>query len=346
MTDTDVSFCLPVYNVKPYLEKCIASICDQGLERFEILCVDDCSTDGSLDELNRLAGLHPEVRVIRNEENRGVSAARNRGLDEARGRYVWFVDPDDLLVSGSGALYLKIADEHRAEAVLGRNFSFRDGSELQVPQTGDSISTADFRDPRRYYQFDNCGVRSHGVWLGIFSKAYLKEHGIRYREDLRFYEDLTYHIEVGFHSTNFISVDHFGYLYRIRGSSASRNKDGEHFKHCYESARRSLEIACEYRRKCEKPLEEALDAHVQFCKDAVCMHLVRVPDRGYVKRELRMLKKQGLYPYRTDWKLVFYEQPSRKTFIIHRLLPHRLGFYLIHAGFRWKARKQHGQEKC
>lgn len=92
-----VSIIIPVYNVEKYLPECLDSVLDQGWqlgEDYEVICVNDGSTDGSLAVLQRYED--KGIRVI-DKPNCGVSSARNRGLDEARGEYVWMVDSDDFI---------------------------------------------------------------------------------------------------------------------------------------------------------------------------------------------------------------------------------------------------------
>ena len=85
---------MPVYNTAPYLERCLDSLREQTLENIEFLLIDDGSTDGSGAVADRFAAADPRFRCI-HQENRGFAGARNRGLDEARGEFVGFVDSDD-----------------------------------------------------------------------------------------------------------------------------------------------------------------------------------------------------------------------------------------------------------
>lgn len=87
----DLSIIVPIYNVECYLEECLSSIINQVTRyRFEILCVDDGSPDNSIDILRKYEKNYSVVKVIR-QKNRGLSGARNRGLDEATGKYVMFI---------------------------------------------------------------------------------------------------------------------------------------------------------------------------------------------------------------------------------------------------------------
>lgn len=92
----DLSIIVPVYNVERYLENCIESIFDQDLDvaQFEVLLMNDGSTDSSYSICQRLAKKHPNIRLF-SHDNVGLSATRNRGIDQAQGKYIYFIDSDD-----------------------------------------------------------------------------------------------------------------------------------------------------------------------------------------------------------------------------------------------------------
>lgn len=89
-----VSVIVPIYNVEKYLRKCLDSLVNQTLKDIEIICINDGSTDDSLNVLQEYASEHLNVIVI-DQENQGVSIARNNGINKAQGDYIGFVDPDD-----------------------------------------------------------------------------------------------------------------------------------------------------------------------------------------------------------------------------------------------------------
>lgn len=86
-----------VYNTEYYLEECLDSLVNQTLDSMEIICVNDGSTDNSLNVLNRYAKKYDNIKVI-DQENAGGANAGNRGLKEAKGEYVTLVDSDDMVV--------------------------------------------------------------------------------------------------------------------------------------------------------------------------------------------------------------------------------------------------------
>ncbi len=111
-----VSIIVPVYQVKEYIGECVESLLAQTYTNLEILLVDDGSTDGSGELCDEYAAKDTRVRVIQ-QENRGLSAARNAGLDRATGEYVAFVDSDDVVLTNYiGTLY-DLADRYQADIV-------------------------------------------------------------------------------------------------------------------------------------------------------------------------------------------------------------------------------------
>ena len=100
MEHIGISVIVPIYNTKPYLKECVDSILKQEVEvPFEVLLVDDGATDGCAEMCDEFAAKDKRVRVF-HQENQGLSAARNTGIDAARGRYYAFVDSDDVVCPG------------------------------------------------------------------------------------------------------------------------------------------------------------------------------------------------------------------------------------------------------
>ena len=114
-----VSVILPVYNTKDYLVECLESIVNQTIKNIEIICVDDGSTDGSLEVLEEYAGQDSRIIVV-TQENKGGGAARNRGLEIARGEYLFFPDSDDYYKLSLLEEALACARKNSADIVIFR----------------------------------------------------------------------------------------------------------------------------------------------------------------------------------------------------------------------------------
>lgn len=93
-----VSLIVPIYNVELYIERCLLSALNQTYQNIEIILIDDCGQDNSMDVSRRIIETHPrgnKVSILQQKENRGPSAARNRGIKSAKGEYIYFLDSDD-----------------------------------------------------------------------------------------------------------------------------------------------------------------------------------------------------------------------------------------------------------
>lgn len=123
MDNQKLSIIVPVYNIAPYLDECLASLCGQTYENVEIICIDDGSSDGSLDCLRAWEAKDSRVVVV-SQPNSGVSRARNHGLDVATGDYVAFVDGDDYIDRDAVEKIMTAAVTHDADIVIfgGRAF--------------------------------------------------------------------------------------------------------------------------------------------------------------------------------------------------------------------------------
>lgn len=118
-----VSVIIPVYNAAQYLERCLDSVINQTLKDIEIICINDCSTDNSLEILEEYASKDNRIKIIDFKENKGVAAARNAGINEAQGEYIGFVDPDDYIDSDFYAQLYKKAYETKADIVKGNDIN-------------------------------------------------------------------------------------------------------------------------------------------------------------------------------------------------------------------------------
>jgi glycosyltransferase involved in cell wall biosynthesis len=124
-----LSILLPVYGVDAYLGDCARSLLGQIVDGVELVFVDDASPDGSGSQLAALQAERPDcVRVLTHASNQGISAARNTLLDAARGDYLWFVDPDDLVEPGALAALRAIVQQHSPDWVMCDFRAFDDAS--------------------------------------------------------------------------------------------------------------------------------------------------------------------------------------------------------------------------
>jgi len=171
-----ISVVIPVYNAESFISKCVGSVLEQTFSDLELICVDDCSKDGSSKLLDGFDD--PRVRVIRFAENRGVSAARNAGLEAAVGDYVYFLDSDDWLDPDYlEAMFLK-AQETGEDIIVNSNYI------EEFPNEGKRALSSRFgfvEDEPGYYPMNVIQNRFPPVvWARLFRRGFLLEKGVRF----------------------------------------------------------------------------------------------------------------------------------------------------------------------
>lgn len=135
MGEIKVSVIVPVYNVEKYLEECVESLIGQTLKEIEILLIDDGSTDSSGEICNRYANVYKNIRVI-HKSNGGLGAARNTGFSESKGKYVYFIDSDDLLGVDALQFLYEEAEKKQLEVILFSAECFSDEEDIIYDKDG------------------------------------------------------------------------------------------------------------------------------------------------------------------------------------------------------------------
>lgn len=170
---------VPVYNVAPYLPRCLESIAALTPAADEIIVVDDGSTDQCPEILAAFASRLPQMRVIR-QENGGLSAARNTGLDHARGKYLAFVDSDDFLATDAYADALLAMERDALDmALFNASYHFEGRQDdyaiyTDVPSSG-IISGREWLRQRLV-----AGRFLHMVWLHLYRREFIERHRFRF----------------------------------------------------------------------------------------------------------------------------------------------------------------------
>ena len=175
-----ISVVVPVYNPGSHIEACIESIVGQSLapDEFEAIFVDDGSTDASPVRLDRLAETNPNVRVIHQPNSGWPGKPRNVGIEAARGRYVYFVDHDDVLGREALQRLYEFAERNGSDIVIGKMAGHnRRAPRMLFTRTRDRVTLED------------SGIVSALSPHKLFRKAFLDAHGLRFPEGRRRLED-------------------------------------------------------------------------------------------------------------------------------------------------------------
>lgn len=197
-----VSVIIPVYNKDRYLKDCLDSICHQSLLDIEIICINDCSTDESLNILQDCAECDSRIKVINFEQNKGVSVARNAGIEQAEGEYISFVDADDYIsVDFLEGLY---RNSNNADIVRGTICEVQNGK-FSMP--GWQVSSVSF--------LENPANFIYGFTSAIYKKAFIKANRIVFPKNICCLEDPYFLIWAVAKCKTFTTYESAKYYYRI-----------------------------------------------------------------------------------------------------------------------------------
>lgn len=213
-----VSIIIPVYNVEMYLEKCINSVIRQSYNNIEIILVNDGSVDSSKEICEYYKNKDGRV-ILLNQENQGVSKARNNALTICSGEFITFVDADDYLEENAISNYLNVQSEYNADLVIG-NFNWM-SKEIKIKNEKDNIDfILNRKDALKMLFSDN--YFQGFVWNKLFKKQILRDYNIKFNEDISLGEDLLFVSNYIMHSETVIYNKEPIYNYFVNQQSALR----------------------------------------------------------------------------------------------------------------------------
>lgn len=186
-----LSIIVPIYNVEEYVERCIRSLEYQDISEssFEIICINDGSPDNSLEVVKRLCSEYKNIRLI-NQDNQGVSRARNNGIDRAEGRYLLFIDPDDYVEPDCLQRILKNAEQQNAQvSFLG--FTVLDNeSNRSEDILCNEYSSGAFTGIEAYFLSRGDGrTDPDRAWAVLFERNFINQYNLRFLPDVPYLED-------------------------------------------------------------------------------------------------------------------------------------------------------------
>ena len=187
-----LSIIIPVYNVEPYIRTCLESIFSQGLtdDTYEIIVVNDGTTDRSMEKISDLIHHHNNIITI-NQENQGLSVARNNGFLQATGEYILFLDSDDFLIDGALPLLLERTMSSKPDISVADFISLR---KIDVSTPSPKILEHDYvweekTGREMFLVFQNLFKAT--VWHGLYRREFLQNHHILFEPGI-YYEDVPF----------------------------------------------------------------------------------------------------------------------------------------------------------
>ncbi len=213
-----VSLILPVYNADKYLRDCIQSILEQTYPNFELIIVDDGSTDKTSEICKDFAERDPRIRYYR-QINRGVSSARNFALTKAYGEYVGFVDSDDIVDQDMYRELVRISDRYRTDITICRYKEFLETPDLAGRDRKKPIIEMFNAETAAYQMLTGDKFEGH-VWTKLIRRSVLS--GLEFNPDLVICEDEVFMLQVLKRSVQIAFIPGEYYYYRVHHGAATR----------------------------------------------------------------------------------------------------------------------------
>lgn len=303
-----VSVIVPVHGVEKYLEECITSIQRQTLREIEIIPVNDASPDGSQQIIDRLAADDPRIKPIILSENIGQGFARNRGLEAARGEYIWFLDADDVMPDSD---FLRLAadkaDSNRLDMVRGRKIIFSGESEFSSEKSAiDHLEKYFPKNITTAVLVENgTALFSWHFWLWLYRREYIEKLNLRF--DLTQMEERPFIVKALLGTKNIAALDNVAVAYRKRPASTMRRN-------------MSIRDVDNFLCNIELSIAEALKS------DSADQHCDR-------RRNIAIIATQSLHSFFFNWPYKTIKS-SNLSFSEKDLLMARLTRVFSEAGFR------------
>lgn len=220
-----LTFILPCYNVERYIADCLNSIYTQDLPEgeFEVICVNDCSTDGTRSLIAEFASRHPNLTLIDHSKNLTAGGARNTGINAAQGEYIWFVDPDDVIKPNCIERLYGIAKREELDVMF---FNFDDADErlliLREDRTYPESKVCSGQEFVLNYFNGNFSVFGI-VWRALFRTGFLKEKELQY-PIMRKAQDVVFLWKVMLCAKKVASLNEAFYIYRSNPYSVMKHQ--------------------------------------------------------------------------------------------------------------------------
>lgn len=309
-----ISVIIPCYNVGQYVEETLKSVLNQSFKNYEIICLNDGSTDGTLEILNKYQSLYPYIQVFTGE-NHGVAYQRNKGVQRARGKYIYYLDGDDLIKENCLETLYQYAEADSLDILYFEAESFYESKEIEeaFPQfltlyhrhkEYDGI----YDGRNLYIQMENAGDIKMSVGLQFTRRQFLQDNNIKFGTE-RYFEDNLYTVKVTLKAGKARCVRDNLYLRRVRANSIMTTSENKtRFESYLEVVRGLMQILEE--EKQDFVLQEAIYKRIRGTFINVYKDYLKVPEKE--KEEFFGEKGSPLYLLTGMASFINIEEVDRK----------------------------------
>lgn len=321
------SIVIPARNAAPWLPECLASIVALDPPPNEIIVVDDASTDDTAVLLAEFCLKCPTLRTIRLDESGGASGARNRGLEAARGKYLAYVDADDLFLPGRFRDALMVAERDHLDLVFLNAIFHHEDRKNDLPVFRQSHPTEITTGSEWLKSVLRSESLHHAVWLHLYRTEWLRGTGLRFPVGIT-HEDVIWTTEVLLHARRMRYLPNTDYHYRIFPREFDRATTQTRLEFVVRSsianARRLADLALDVT---DPELRSLLQSQLVDGALSIFHHLEKMPDRSRARAILIGLRRNGF--------LAFLLHHASGFGPLRRILKHWLrswGYEIISAG--------------
>lgn len=272
MSDIKVSVVIPVYNVEKYLEKCLDSIINQTLKEIEIICINDGSSDGSLNILKEYQQKDSRIKVI-DKANEGVSIARNTGINVAVGDYISFIDSDDWIASNFLECLYNASNKYNSDIACSSIIRVSKGKKRNKLIYKKEEFTTD-KDEKN--ELTKVPIYSY-IWNKIYKREKLVQHKLEFPVG-RVYEDVIWSIKAVYYLDGVVTVPESIYYYRKNPTSIMSTKSEKNVADYAVSEKEMLEFSNEKNLKLLEGYKYAKRDRYRFCGITLMKRFYYYPD--------------------------------------------------------------------
>lgn len=320
MSEILLTYIVPVYNTGLYILKCLDSLVHQGLadDSFEVLVVDDGSTDNSRSVVQQFSRRHPQVRLL-TQENKGVSAARNMALDNARGRYVQFIDSDDYIEDNSMSSLLNRAVEEDLDVLMfGFKWVSGDGTLMKYSYPEDNMASTPVMTGVEF--LSKHGLIQYVCWY-LVKREHLDNHCLRFNTSLMACEDGALIPGILLPAKRVGYTDAAPYCYVSRDDSATRTIDISRIRRRITSQIDAAAVISATAKGYEESSGSKVPAAVLGLMNLyLFFSMTSALTSGCVKETVEHMRRLGLYPFQCIGPEINYIKSKWRY--IHRLMMH------------------------
>lgn len=315
-----VSIIIPIYNVAPYIEACLKSVFSQTYKNLEIILVDDCGNDNSIEIAKTIVkeeGQDYNIKFLYHQFNRGLSASRNTGLKEATGDYVFFLDSDDTITPHCINDLIVPALNDKFDIIVGDYCVISNKNTTSLL----NLENGYIKGNKNIISCFTNGKCYLMAWNKLLNRQFLIENNLLFKEGI-LHEDILWSYKLACCADLMYVVKKITYLYLIRSGSITQKIGTRNFESFIEIIKESVQYAHYKRMSSSKDVYN----YIEGIKALFFSEIYKKGDTRMLKYTYQEFRKYTSHTTTISW--IKNNQTNRIVRDIHYLFPKALGYYI------------------